>query len=117
MVWDRCNYSDNIRKPALPPLLFSFPAWKMCSLGQGIQPPCTVLHFILFQLLLYRTFLFTLLFPQTSLIFFLLQETRLSQFSVVCKVGVVPVGSKSNEGKSCCYCAAVDCAPTPHHLY
>lgn len=34
-------------------------------------------------------------------------------FSVVCKAAFVPVGWKSNEGKSCCYCAAVDCAPHP----
>lgn len=33
-------------------------------------------------------------------------------FSVVCKAEFVPVGWKSSEGKSRCYCAAVDCAPT-----
>lgn len=38
-------------------------------------------------------------------------------FSVVCKAEFVPVGWKSNEGKSRCYCAAVDCAPpTPPSL-
>lgn len=39
-----------------------------------------------------------------------------SLFSVVCTAEFVPVGWKSNEGKSRCYCAAVDCTPTPSSL-
>lgn len=52
--------------------------------------------------------------------FFLLRRQHMFEssplFSVVCKAEFVPVGWKSNEGKSRCSFAAVDCAaPSLHH--
>lgn len=115
MVWDRCNYSDNIRKPALPPLRSSLsPSLEYVQLGLRNAttlycpslppvPPFTLQH--LFVYAAFSTKLYVLfLFPA---------RTSLFHFSVVCKVEFVPVGRKSNEGKSCCYCAAVDVPPHP----
>lgn len=91
-----------------------------------MQLPCAVLHFLYFSSLFAH---FCLLFIMSasfyplspyvySFIYFfpLLQEHMFiysSLFSVVCTAEFVPVGWKSNEGKSRCYCAAVDCTPHP----
>lgn len=46
LVWDRCNYSDNIRESALPRLQSSLPGWRMLGSGWGgMQLPCAALHF------------------------------------------------------------------------
>lgn len=93
MVWDRCNYSDNIKGRALPAVLS--PQAGEC---EAWVQECSFLV------------LYSLHFP-----FSLLREHMFMYsplFGVVCKAGFVPVGWKANEGKSCCYCAAVDCAPT-----
>lgn len=54
MVWDRCNYSDNIRAPALPPLQSSLPGWRM-RLGHGnaatLHCPSLPLPLFLFALI------------------------------------------------------------------
>lgn len=63
VVWDRCNYSDNIRKSALPPLGSSLLGWKICGFGWGMQLPCTVLHWLLFYLHFVCTLWFTLISP------------------------------------------------------
>lgn len=115
MVWDRCNYSDNIRAGITSAAVLS------PSLGRGMQ-----LYLLLSFTSSCSTFYFTVPFcllwfappyKPALLIFSPMQETCSFQFSVVCKVGFVPVGRKSNEGKSRCYCAAVDCGPhTPPSL-
>lgn len=44
IAWDRCNYSDNIREPALPAVLS--PRLEKWGLGWGMQLPCPALHFL-----------------------------------------------------------------------
>lgn len=118
----------------------SLPGWRMWGSGWEMQLPCTVLHFLYFSYsfthlfmpifspiysfvdFLLSPFIWThsYSFLSLSLSFSLLQEHMFIYsplFSVVCKAEFVPVGWKSNEGKSRCYCAAVDCAPPPHPLY
>ncbi len=128
MVWDRCNYSDNIREPALPAVLS--PRLVNVMLGLGNAATLYVLHFLFLSFSLH-TFVYSHFLPSlffsllsnlfsaptwTHSFFSLLQQHMFIYsplFSVVCKAEFVPVGWKSNEGKSRCYCAAVDCAPHP----
>lgn len=130
MVWDRCNYSDNIREPALPAVLS--PRLQNVRL-QARECSYLLLSFTSSTSLFVCTHLFTLIFSSVSSFVYFLTSNELIHiffsflqehmfiysplFSVVCKAEFVPVGWKSNEGKSCCYCAAVDCAPPPHPLY
>lgn len=81
--------------------------------------PSLPLPFFLFTHLCLPSILFWPLFSHhinSFIYFFFTQEHMFIYsllFSVVCKAEFVPVGWKSNEGKSRCYCAAVDCAPHP----
>lgn len=109
IAWDRCNYSDNIREPALPAVLS--PRLEKWGLGWGMQLPCPALHFLhlSFCLLSFSPRSFFIYFLTSvspymnSFIFFppLLREHMFIYsplFSVVCKAEFVPVGWKSNEG-------------------
>lgn len=73
-------------------------------------------HFLLCLLFSLLSNLSCLTYSHSYFFFSLLQEHTFiysSLFSVVSTAEFVPVGWKSNEGKSRCYCAAVDCTPHP----
>lgn len=90
VVWDRCNYSDNIRKSALPPLGSSLLGWKICGFGWGTQLPCTVLHWPLFHLHFAHfgllLFLLSVFFVSSMRMNCIFVPTRSLLFSVVYKV-------------------------------
>lgn len=117
IAWDRCNYSDNIREPALPAVLS--PGLVEWGSGFGMQLLRPALHFLhSFSLF---TLIFTIFQPPSLLMwthsyfFSVLQEHMFIYsllFSVVCKAKLVPVGWKSNEGN---HTVTVQLLIVPHH--
>lgn len=88
---------------------------------RGMQLPCAVLHFLH---LFFSPPILLSPYANSLVYIFLFPAARahvhiFTPYLVLfVKAEFVPVGWKSNEGKSRCYCAAVDCAPpTPSLLF
>lgn len=96
IVWDRCNYSDNIREPALPAV--SSPRLEEGGSGWGMQLFYSVLHVFtpphthfLTSVSLYINSFIVLSPPRTH-------AHTFTPFRVVCKAEFVPVGCQPNKG-------------------
>lgn len=128
IAWDRCNYSDNIREPALPAVLS--PRLEKWGLGWGMELPCPALHFLhlSFCLLSFSPLSFFFFYFLTSVspymnsfIFFfpLLWEHMFIYsplFSVVCKAELFQWDGNQMKEITLLLCSCWLCLPTPHSL-